>query len=467
MDYLKSYLPAGGQAEKVAAPPKRQTARDFRAGWRGLNKGGPPDGGWLSDGGNISTEALPALVPSKVFGLNSPMSGHPPIDLPGAPRFSPVSLLCVGEDVIEIFRMDQELWMEYYNAGTGQSKTALLLEEATVLDEGPRNLVRFVLPDGSEKLLLFPDRVSFDYRPENLALTPLPAGFPEMAHAAVWGGRLYGVDGNTLWASAAGDCFDFTSADEDGPWSATLQPAPTVSGGFVAVAEVGGRLALFYENGGWLMSDANPDRAVPLGFGALSPRALATAGGKLLAVGRADVTLFDGRRATSVGRPLGISDFSGAVCGGAGDTFYLYHGGTVYTYPVSTGQWGCLVPPSPVVMFAACGDDLLALCENGQIYRLTSADVNFWFETDLLTLGRPARRRVRRASLMAELGTGGRLSLSLVGTDGHTLEVDSREGPGAVLLSGRVRSGRDVWHRVRVSGTGPAKIYGLALDAEF
>ena len=481
MDYLHSYLPkkdgqgAGRDAGRLTA---RQIRRTLRTGWSGLNRTGSPDGGQLREAVNISADQLPSLINSEGMWAYSPFPGHPVIDdLPGAPLFVPISLFCVGGDYIEIFRMEWDILIEYYNTKTRTSMIAVLVENATDREEYPRSLVRFVESDGNVKLILLPDRVSFDYRPSDLVITPLPETFPPLDHAVLYNSRLFGVGGDRILASAEGDWRIFGISDEEGrepepedPWSAYVQSGSAGESGLVAAVVQDGQVVCLGRERGFLLSGTkSPFRiSEELDFGALSPQAVATAGGKLFAVGEGKIIMYDGGRGVSIGDSLGISDFTGAVTFGFNDTFYLHLSGKVYTYHLRTGQWGSIDARSPVVMFAATGKELIAYCEDGYIYNfIPHSATTFMFESDILALGRPQLRRIRKIALSAELEEGSRLTLSLVGGDGRETEVARGEGPGGVLLSGRVRGGVDLWHRIRVRGEGQARIYHLSIDAEF
>lgn len=470
MKYLQSFVPPGKSGKQI-----------IRTKWSGINRLGCADTGQLSDATNISMAALPSLIPSEAMGVYSPFPGHLVVsDLPGAPDIVPVSLFFAGSDIIEIYRIDSFLYIDYFNSATYSSKTATLKAGANQSDDYPRSLVQFTeySPSGeTKKLLLFPDKVAFDYRPDTFTLTSLGAAVPDIDYAVVYQSRLFGVCGDRIYVSGEGDYTNWTYdtgevSEPSNAWSAAVQANGTSAGGYTGVTVYDGSvICLRSEGAQQIFNTKNPYRIADIGtFGSLSDRSFAHVNGKLYTVGRNDVTEYDGGVPEYIGDVLNISDYTGAVCGGFKDTFCMYLSGKVYTFNTKNRQWGCIAARSPVVMFTSNGHALLAYCEDGQIWKMnTNAHLgqHLSFDTDIITLGAPQLRRIRRVCASVELEEGSSVIVNLVDSSGGEHIVAQTEESGAQTIGGVVRMSGGSWHKIRFSGVGMARIHQMSVDVDF
>jgi hypothetical protein len=483
--YLQSYVPAS-----------EQKYRSVKTRWGGLNRLQTTDTGQLTDCKNISVSELPALVPAPVPALFEAFPGREALEENGNPVV-PISLHAFGDDLVEIYRVDNKVYIDYFNADDASVKTAVLKEEADESDDSPRCLVQFnvfTTPDPIadigfsefvKKILIFPDKKSFDYKPDDFILEdlevktdpeePVLTGFPNIKYATVFQSRLFGVDDGKVYASGFNDYTNWIvdSPDNISPsnaWATTAQANVKADGNFTGITAYGGYVVCFKSDFmHQIHNTKNPFRVVDIGaYGAVSNQAYAEVNGRLIFVSPDNVFMYGGGNPVPIGNVLNISDFSGAVCGGIGNTFYMCLDNKVYIYNTDNGQWGSTDNDCPILNFAATDNSLFAYFADGSIRKMNSGSYGDWnFVTDILAFGNLNIKRIKRISLLADVSEGASVTLGYIDDSGVYHAITSNNKTGMHVIRAGVRMSSGEFHKIKVCGNGFARIHYLGLDVAY
>lgn len=454
--YLNEYIP---QAAK--------TYTASRTGFGGINTLDGADTGELSSAVNISTDKLPYLVPAQT-----------PLEISSG-YSNPISAHAFGDFILVIYRDGTQIKADYIK-GTNKYTGIIKATGASESDEKPRSVVQFNkyngdILDGSydKKLLIFPDKLSMDYDiSDNFTLASISTvdnPVPDMNYVTVHLSRLWGVDGDRVYASGFNDYtnWNLDTAQESlssNAWVTTSQSNGKNDGTFTGITTYDGHTVVFKKD---FMQQTyntkNPFRISDItAIGATDNRGICEMDGILFFVSSDGVYYFSGGYPSRCSEKLDVVDWSGSICGAWDHTLYVYvpSKNTVYTF--SSGAWGNL-DCSDIISLTSNDEGIFALTSSGQLKKLNSGvfTQGFECETDLIIGNNGlSKRKLQNVLIRAYIGDGASLS----GVENNGVTVFSSNGmTGNVVLSCLVRMTSAYAHRIKFSGVGYVKIYGMEL----
>ncbi len=235
-----------------------------------------------------------------------------------------------------------------------------------------------------------------------------PVDMPRMTAAVQHLDRLFGISGSRLYASAAGNCADFTEAVDDLPPTAAWQTVTPDGGGFTAILSFDGRVVAFTEHS-MLTVRGN---ALPFtlsyegAWGCPRAEAAVTLGDWLYFVSGEDVLRYNGSRVESIGQGLlrGL-DLAHACLGTHGGLVQLgAYGfdGTLLFDP----QSGCWTARRTAVPDVFLGEGVFLA--DGRLWRTEESVGDF---SCAITLGVGTRRRITAITLTAHFDRASRLAI--------------------------------------------------------
>lgn len=332
------------------------------------------------------------------------------------------------------------------------------LGDSTGVDEDdlvPRSIVQFNVVDTSSgnvveyeydrKLLIYPDCYSVPY-----AGTPSQAQLfntehnpvPEASAAAVYGSRVFGVTDDAVFGSAFNSYVDYTldTADDVSSahaWWSMSQSNTDADGEFTAMTTYDNHVVLFKKDFMQLVyNNKNPFRIVDVGaFGCDNSRAVCEMGGVLYFASKDKVYAFTGGTPKDISKKLEVGDLTGASLGAYKDVLWMQTKNGLYQY--RNGVWSDVtgVIGGNVQEFATLDYGLVALVKEHVVlegdplaewdqYSLQWLDWDvdamnpapedpsewepeyagalWWFETDLMALGKLDVRRVKKVSVLCD-----------------------------------------------------------------
>ena len=268
--------------------------------------------------------------------------------------------------------------------------------------------------NAGEKLLLLPDMRLLQRVDGGWQLAPPSDSIPRMQAAAQHAERLFGIDGDRIYASAMGNCSDFTEAVQNLPADGAWQSVTADAGGFTALAPFDGKVVAFTRQSMITVRGSELPLTVAFegSFGCNGPSALAAVGEWLYFVGAEGIFRYNGSRTEAIGRalPRGIRFAEAELC--AANGFVLVHFPDftgLYLFDPISESWSriCggkqpqkLIGNAPAVLFDEGRDSVP--------YLLFGEPGNFSFSVSLAGGG---RRRVRSISVTARLSAGADLQI--------------------------------------------------------
>jgi hypothetical protein len=464
-NYMTSFVPSG---------EKRYSIMKFRM--RGLNKSYPYDTGQLTGCSNI----LPGNAPY-LYSVPSPALYKDGYE-------HPISLHGAGDALLMIYRDGGSIKADYIASTTSIYTGTIKATGATSSDDYRRSVTQFNVytdPDDvlsgtfDRKILVFPDKLSMPFKPESnfnfSNISPSENPLPNLRYVTVQGSRLFGVDDDRIYASGFNDYSKWTldTADEQSSanaWVTTAQSNVKSDGSFTGITTYDGKVVCFKRDfTHQLYNNKNPYRVMDISTdGAISDVAYAEAGGTLFFISPDNVKAYTGGNPVSIGTPLGITSFDGAVCGSTMDMLYVYKDGYIYTYNPDIGEWGAMRFDKDIICFAQNKVGLYCLTSDGGIYKIDGDTYgDYWFSTDVIAAGRIDVRRASKLSILCELGENSNINVYLLeeGEEktNESALVLSSDVQGKRLLRGLVRGKASTAYRIYVEGTGSVKIYAAEL----
>lgn len=462
-------------------PDSEKKYRSIQWSFGGLDRRGNVDSGMFADMVNVSVDEVPALVPHSV--PDTALSGYQ----------NPISLFASGQFLLVIYRDGDAIKADYIKGGSTYTGV-IEASGAAEADEIPRSVVQFnvyTTPNDplsgtfDRKILIFPDKVSIDYdisadfTPAALDAPTYP--IPNLRYVTVHGSRLFGVDDDRIYASGFNDYtnWNLDTAEESlasNAWVTTAQSNTKADGAFTGITTYDGHVVCFKRDYTHQINNTkNPFRVADVfQSGAVDNRTIWDVNGKLIYVSDDNVQMFTGGYPKNIGDALDISDYSGAVCSGYEDMYYLYHGERIYTFNTLSGLWGCMRCESPVLNFAVNENGLYSLHADGTVRKHVTDVYDDWYaETDLMALGVVDIRRIKKVSLMCELAEGASVKVYLLkeyeAFDENTsqLVLDSGGKSGHGLLRGLIRMASAYAHRLYIVGSGYVKLYSAEIQYSY
>lgn len=455
-EYMKAVLPEGENRCKVK---KNQ--------WGGLDRSRTFDSGGISEARNIDTSFLPALR--------------------SAPAPKTVSSACGTP--LGAFAGDGYLFTVYSANGKVYAKRIVEgVESVAVLSEdGNDTRERCIVPfnrytapldplSGTyEKLLLiFPDKkccsADIDAKIEFADISSKP--MPDIKYATVHMSRVFGVDGDRIYASAFNDCGDYeldTASDigASNAWATTSQSDTRASGGFTAVACCDGYAVCFRRDFmQQVYNNKNPFRIVDIGtWGCLDSFSHCTWNSMLAFASDSGIWLYSGGYPRLISENLGVKDFTGTRLAASGEQLYVYipSEGRIFTYENTGNSWGERAVDGIAIM-TSNGNSVYAVKNDGSVWLIDGGEYGeFCVETDFMSLGIQNPKSLKGVAATAELGEDSSLEVSLVYANGEMRAVRSTS-PGLQVLRTAVRTRRSDFAKVRLSGKGKVDMFGISVS---
>ena len=314
---------------------------------------------------------------------------------------------------------------------------------------------------------------------------------PDMDYICVNENRLWGCKGDTIYASALGDPFNFNVFD--GLSTDSWQSAVPDEGDFTACASYGGYPIFFKENSICKVQGDKPSNfqwTLSSRFGVKegSSRSLAVAGETLFYLSRAGICAYNGGAPRVISEPLGANTRWAEASGGSdGIRYYVslrdYDDSDVsglYVFDTRYGVWHR--EDDSWGMFAFCYESLYMLTNSGNLYRLDGdtnygtaegdfewqvefADSdNFYETTDSNSQNKKGPLRILIRATLAENST---IEVKIKYDDGSTHLVGTINGDylqrkKTYILPLILR--RCDHYRLSLDGEGNAVIYSIAVE---
>lgn len=330
-----------------------------------------------------------------------------------------------------------------------------------------RNRENGTAPYGSsgEKLLLLPDMRLLVGSDSAWSLAERSDTIPPMDAAVQHFERLFGISGDRVYASVAGDCTDYTEAVDDLPADGGWQAVTSDAGGFTAIASFDGKVIVFTAYS--MMTVRGIDLPFALStvgsFGCQNQESLAVYGGWLYFISESGILRYNGSRVENIGAalPQGLryADATLTVTGGLVvvrlDDFY-----GLYIFDPASEAWSRCGGDEPVSRLIGGGSGLALFRENGAAvpYALFGEEGDFSFS---LALAGGGRRRVCSISVTARLAP--MAVLRLTDASGRELlcmdEIYDKTVTRTCLVRGMYTDG-DALH---FSGSGDVTLYGVRI----
>lgn len=329
-----------------------------------------------------------------------------------------------------------------YITSTGTVYTSTLKGSATT-DTDKRYITQFNVYSNplepltgtyTRSLLIYPDRVSIDYviSANSFAFTSFASTTPAIKYPVVHLSRLFGVDGERVYASEFNDysAWDLDTGDEyleSNAWATTSQSNTKADGLFTAIASYDGHVYCFKDDFMHQINNTkNPFRLIDIGqHGCVNNESLVECSGYFFFVSKDGVNFFSGGYPKVISDNLGITDYSGSKLAAYDDILYFYNGGTIYTYDVKMRVWGVRDASYTIAAFITNTAGIFAVTSTG-IYNLNSSSYpaalgDCEFVTDLISLGITDVKRLKRLSVMANFGADAQLATYAVTSTGDVL----------------------------------------------
>ena len=308
---------------------------------------------------------------------------------------------------------------------------------------------------------------------------------PDLKYLCEDGNRLWGCDGDTIYASKLGDPFNWNVFDllETDSWALT----PASSGEFTGCINYQGYPTFFKEDRlykvyGQLPSTFSVVDSPCLGVAAGCSDTLALAWGSLFYLGTNGPMIYTGSLPRPVGQELGNTRFIGGSAGSDGLKYYASlidpaGGCKLYVYDVQRGLWH-IEDELDAVHLCRVEGDLYCMDTDGNIWILgeaknapedaTQEAAPEWMaEFSDFTHDDPNHKGVSKLQLRLGLENGSRVTVLIqFDSDGVWRSVRALEGKGekrSYYLP--IIPRRCDHYRIRLEGTGRASLYSLVRES--
>ena len=340
----------------------------------------------------------------------------------------------------------------------------------------------------------------------NTSENPIPT--PTMA--TIYNSRVFGVTINDLLtASAFNSYVDYsldTASDVSSShaWASMAGSSTDADGKITAITTYDNHVVIFRKDFMQLVyNNKNPFRIVDVGkYGCDSNKSWTILNGVLFFASNEKIYAYTGGTPKEISAKVEVGDLSGAVLGSFKDTVWVQTKDTMYLYKPKTGAWSDVqIAPfdnvyGKVVQFATMDYGLAALVDrdstgSSPVYDLYMMDWDtdlmdlddnaapdwipeyvgeWWFETDLMALGRLDVRRVKKFSMLCQGSEDAEVAVWLL-KDGEPFDEDTSvkigemtfDDDGYHLMRILTRQFSSTMHKLRFAGKGFVKIYAAEL----
>jgi hypothetical protein len=417
--------------------------------WKGLNQRDTIDTGELSYTKNISSDALPYLIPRPSrsdykTGITNPQGMFATED----------ALLWVGVKTgNDVLFYDDGITVTEYTLGTHTT-----------------DIIRTMV-DFNGKVLIFPDKKYLDYEASPKVFGSI-ATCPDIDYATVYNNRVFGVKGNEVYATALGKYNDWTTL------STPLQPTDSWAadvaskGDFKGIATYNNHVVMFKSEFMHEQYGTKPPFRIQdlYTVGTIDNRTIQEVQNRLYFADDKNVYVYAGGEP----RPISINldkKIVQAVAGSDNRKYYIsaYDGSTwnLYVYDTYFDVW-MREDNLQIVDFAYWGKYLYALTSAGKIIKFNSGSESVSWEaiTDISTLGNIGTKYINEIRMRFELGTTSQMTVYIKYDNDEWKSVkayDNSADGDTSLKTLRIPINPEMADRyqIKLAGTGYAKIYQI------
>ena len=483
---------------QLPIPPQVKRAKVTKRSWTELNMRQTVDSGALSYERNISTELYPYLVPcdkgEEVCTIGDEKSL--PLSIHG---FDDFLIICHGGKITRVTKNGDDYVTETAKASTeSDSKdyaSGDTLSQRSVLQFNVFNDKDGTSLNGSfdRKIIIFPDKVSLPYSDNEafVASTFETEGnaIPNLKYATVHLSRVFGVDDSRVYASAFNDYSNWVTDTADeyneaNAWFTASQSNSKADGNFTGITTFQSHVVCFKKDFMHeIYNTKNPFRIQDIyAEGAIDNRTICDVDGNLFFCSEDGVKVYTGGNPRIISYNLGIDDFSGAVAGTDGRCYYLYRGKDtgkidgdgnkiidhlIYVYDTYCQAWSVRTATGRIIGFAKCNFGFFCIDDGGVLSKLdtgNSKDLNWEFETDLMTTGSCDIKHVDKLQMCCDIDDGGSVNITIIDEKGTEQELwSSGSRDGYVVARVKIRKSACNAFKIRVSGQGEVCIRSMEL----
>lgn len=373
-------------------------------------------------------------------------------------------------------------WSEYFSPGDG-----VTIEGCTKHpDNNKTPIIREI--DG-DKLYFYENTFVLDGEEGTTAYTEngalkISRIVPELHFLCENENRLWGCDGNTIYASKLGDPFNWNVYEGLATDSYAVDTGS--AGSFTGCISYLGYPVFFKEDHIYKVYGSQPSNyqvmgSATLGLAAGSDRSLAVAGEILFYLSRAGIMAYSGGIPQPVGAAFGTAHFRNAVGGSDGLKYYVCmedgQGTRLYVYDVQRRLWH-IEDGSAAAGFVRQGSSLYMLLENGEVWQIGQGEdlpdgaeaegpVEWMAEFGDFTEDDPNKKGVSKIQIRLELedGASARVEMQFDSSDewqpvGQVLTAERKQSFYLPIVPRRCDH-----YRLRLSGVGGCKIYSMVRES--
>lgn len=320
--------------------------------------------------------------------------------------------------------------------------------------------------DIGEHLMVLPEMRLLDKSGSTWTLNDACASMPVMYSAVHHMERLFGFSADKLYASAKGDCTDYTEAQDNEPPDAAWQTVTEDEGGFTAITSFDGKVVAFTKKSMITIDgDELPFSVSRVGaYGCCSKEAMAVCGGWLYFASENDILRYNGSRVESIGAGLSresrynevkISVADGIVAVWLGDY------GHMYFFNPQSESWSRRGGESVSLVFPSGESGLMLVKESGSYaaYKIFAEEGASSFD---ISLGGGARKRICSVTVTAHLEP--RSVLTLTDRSGGTLMTIDEVYSDTVTRTVSLRNAYCDTDLLHFKGDGSFTVYSIRVE---
>ena len=251
---------------------------------------------------------------------------------------------------------------------------AVCIEGCTVK---PDNNKTAIVQQVSEDSLTFQDD-TFEACTETAATVTIRRKIPDFSCVCAYENRLWGCEGNTIYASKLGDPLNFFVFNSVSTDSYSIES--NTPGDFTACVPYGSQCIFFKENAIYKLFGSRPSNfqlteSFGEGIGAGNQKSIAAHGGKMFYCSGSGVYSYYGGMPQLISQKLGSLRLRNAAGGCNGRCYFVAadtgSGRKMFVYDIEKGMWS-IAGKTTAFDFAFYGGKLYAMCEDG-MYEITEA----------------------------------------------------------------------------------------------
>ena len=317
-----------------------------------------------------------------------------------------------------------------------------------------------------------------------------PPAMPGIKYAAVHLSRVFGVDGDRVYASGYNDYTNWSldtvdEYNESNAWCSPSQSNTKAGGEFTGITAFQNHIICFKRDFMHeIYNTKNPFRLQDIyAEGTIDNRSLQEVDGKLIFVSEDDVKIYTGSNPRIIGYNLNMPGYRYAVSGTDNRNYYLYCEGKdkskhLFVYDTYTDLWSEQSAENRVLSFAHNKNGMYMLCSNGCIYKMDTDDYshNWSFETDLITNKTVDIKHIKKLQLLADVAEKAGVQVYILYDDEVFDEMTSEEKEKRLVYTStktgkfpirvKLRKTASYGFKLHIEGAGYVKLYELEIFIE-